>query len=83
MARAILYNSAILSLDEATSALESENQGKFLEALATWRKSHPCTEVTVAHRLNATVDSNIVFMYENGVVVGSGRHEELPCNRSI
>ena len=77
MARAILCNSAILSLDEATSAFESENQGKFLEALNGWRKSHPCTEVTVAHRLNATVDSDIIFMYENGVVVGSGRHEEL------
>ena len=77
MARAILRNPAILLLDEATSALDSENQEKFLEALNGWRKSHPCTVVTVAHRLSTIVDSDIIFMCENGVVVGSGRHEEL------
>nr|AFL03362.1 ABC family transporter ATM1 [Blastocystis sp. ATCC 50177/Nand II] len=77
LARAILRNPAILLLDEATSALDSENQEKFLEALNGWRKSHPCTVVTVAHRLSTIVDSDIIFMCENGVVVGSGRHEEL------
>ena len=74
---AILRNPAILLLDEATSALDSENQEKFLEALDGWRKSHPCTVVTVAHRLSTIVDSDIIFMCENGVVVGSGKHEEL------
>ena len=77
LARAILRNPAILLLDEATSALDSENQEKFLEALNGWRKSHPCTVVTVAHRLSTIVDSDMIFMCENGVVVGSGRHEEL------
>ena len=77
LARAILRNPAILLLDEATSALDSENQEKFLEALNGWRKSHPCTVVTVAHRLSTIVDSDIIFMCENGVVVGSGKHEEL------
>ena len=77
LAHAILRNPAILLLDEATSALDSENQEKFLEALNGWRKSHPCTVVTVAHRLSTIVDSDMIFMCENGVVVGSGRHEEL------
>ena len=77
IARALLRHPRILVLDEATSALDSENQEKFLEALNGWRKSHPCTVVTVAHRLSTIVDSNIIFMCENGVVVGSGRHEEL------
>ena len=77
LARAILRNPAILLLDEATSALDSENQEKFLEALDGWRKSHPCTVVTVAHRLSTIVDSDIIFMCENGMIVGSGKHEEL------
>ena len=77
IARALLRHPRILVLDEATSALDSENQEKFLEALNGWRKSHPCTVVTVVHRLSTIVDSDMIFMCENGVVVGSGRHEEL------
>ena len=77
IARALLRHPRILVLDEATSALDSENQEKFLEALNGWRKSHPCTVVIVGHRLSTIVDSDMIFMCENGVVVGSGRHEEL------
>ena len=77
LARAILRKPSILLLDEATSALDSENQEKFLEALKRWRSGHPCTVVTVAHRLSTIVDSDVIFMCENGVVVGSGSHEEL------
>ena len=77
LARAILRKPSILLLDEATSALDSENQEKFLEALKRWRSGNPCTVVTVAHRLSTIVDSDVIFMCENGVVVGSGSHEEL------
>ena len=77
IARTLLRHPRILVLDEATSALDSENQEKFLEALNGWRKSHPCTVVTVVHRLSTIVDSDMIFMCENGVVVGSGRHKEL------
>ena len=80
LARAILRKPSILLLDEATSALDSENQEKFLEALKRWRSGHPCTVVTVAHRLSTIVDSDVIFMCENGVVVGSGSHEELLKN---
>ena len=77
IARALLRHPRILVLDEATSALDSENQEKFLEALNGWRNSYPCTVVIVAHRLSTIVDSDIIFMCENGVVVRSGKHEEL------
>ena len=77
LARAILRKPSILLLDEATSALDSENQEKFLKALKRWRSGHPCTVVTVAHRLSTIVDSDVIFMCENGVVVGSGSHEDL------
>ena len=77
LARAIVRKPSILLLDEATSALDSENQEKFLEALKRWRSGHPCTVVTVAHRLSTIVDCDVIFVCENGVVVGSGSHEEL------
>ena len=77
LARAILRNPHVLLLDEATSALDSENQDKFLEALGIWRSTHPCTVVTVAHRLSTIVDSDTIFVVHDGVIVASGTHEEL------
>ena len=77
LARAILRNPSILLLDEATSALDSENQEKFLTALNAWREKHPCTVVTVAHRLSTIVDSDIIFVVHDGVIAAQGTHEEL------
>ena len=77
LARAILRNPSILLLDEATSALDSENQEKFLTALKTWRENHPCTVVTVAHRLSTIVDSDIIFVVHDGVIAAQGTHKEL------
>ena len=80
LARAILRKPSILLLDEATSALDSENQEKFLTALKTWRENHPCTVVTVAHRLSTIVDSDIIFVVHDGVIAAQGTHEELLKN---
>ena len=77
LARALLRNPQILLLDEATSALDSENQEKFLHALNEWRKSHPCTVITVAHRLSTIVESDIIFVINEGQLIASGKHEEL------
>ena len=80
LARALLRNPQILLLDEATSALDSENQEKFLHALNEWRKSHPCTVITVAHRLSTIVESDIIFVINEGQLIASGKHEELLQN---
>ena len=77
LARVILRQPSILLLDEATSALDSENQERFLEALNEWRQTHPCTVVTVAHRLSTIVDSDIIFVVNDGMIVASGTHDEL------
>ena len=77
LARAILRKPHVLLLDEATSALDSENQDKFLEALNKWRATHPCTVITVAHRLSTIVDSDTIFVVREGKIVDSGKHSEL------
>ena len=80
LARAILRKPSILLLDEATSALDSETQDKFLTALKAWRENHPCTVVTVAHRLSTIVESDIIFVVHDGVIAAQGTHEELLKN---
>ena len=70
-------NPSILLLDDATSALNSGNQEKFLTALKAWRETHPCTVVTVAHRLSTIVDSDVIYVVHDGVIATEGTHEEL------
>ena len=57
--------------------MDSENQDKFLTALKAWRETHPCTVVTVAHRLSTIVDSDVIYVVHDGVIVAQGTHKEL------
>ena len=57
--------------------MNNENQDTFLTALKAWRETHPCTVVTVAHRLSTIVESDIIFVVHDGVIAAQGIHEEL------
>ena len=75
IARCFLKNPTILLLDEATSALDKESEVEVQKSLFELQKSR--TSVSIAHRLSTIVDSDIIFVIENGKVVEQGRHEEL------
>ncbi len=73
LARAILNKPQILILDEATSSLDNINQEKVSQNLSKLN----CTQVIIAHRLSTIIDSDIVFVFEDGKIVEQGTHEEL------
>lgn len=73
LARAILNKPQILILDEATSSLDNINQEKVSQNLSKLN----CTQVIIAHRLSTIIDSDIVFVLEDGKIVEQGTHEEL------
>ena len=75
IARALLKDSKIILFDEATSALDNENQSKIKQAIDNLVKDH--TIVIVAHRLSTIIDSDIIYLIDNGKVVASGKHKEL------
>ena len=77
IARALLRHPRVLVLDEATSALDSQSEEIVQEAMNRIREEKRLSIVVVAHRLSTIVDSDVTFMCENGVVVGSGSHEDL------
>lgn len=75
IARAVLQNPAILLLDEATSALDAESEHLVKEALDRLMAGR--TVCIVAHRLSTVRQANVVFVIQNGEIVGQGTHEQL------
>jgi ATP-binding cassette subfamily B (MDR/TAP) protein 1 len=75
IARCFLKDPVILLLDEATSALDKESEVEVQKSLFELQKCR--TSVSIAHRLSTIVDSDIIFVIENGKVVEQGKHQEL------
>ncbi|MFK4852741.1 ABC transporter ATP-binding protein [Microbacterium sp. ZW T6_19] len=75
IARALLTDAPILLLDESTSSLDGVNEQRMREAIDA--VSADRTLVVIAHRLSTVVDSDLIVVLQDGVVVGSGTHAEL------
>ena len=75
IARALLMKTEIMLFDEATSALDNETQSKIQEAINNLKGEY--TILIVAHRLSTIIDSDRIFVVEDGKIVDSGSHREL------
>lgn len=75
IARALLMKIEIILFDEATSALDNETQSKIQEAINNLKGEY--TILIVAHRLSTIIDSDRIFVVEDGKIVDSGSHREL------
>ena len=63
----------ILLLDEATSALDNLTQLKFLKAL----RKRKITVISIDHRLEASLTSDVVVVMEQGAIVETGAPNDL------
>ncbi len=75
IARALIKDSPIILLDEATAARDSESERHVQEAIAELCKGR--TTLVIAHRLSTIMHADCILVVENGLVVESGRHDEL------
>ena len=75
IARAILKKSPIILLDEATSSLDAETEDKIQKAINFLTKGR--TTIVIAHRLSTILNSDNIYVIDNGIVNGCGKHEEL------
>lgn len=75
IARAILKNAPILVLDEATAFADADNEARIQKAIHELSKNK--TVIMVAHRLPTVMNSDKVFVLENGTVCESGSPKEL------
>ncbi len=75
IARAILKKSKIILLDEATSSLDSETESKIQEAINLLTKDR--TTLVIAHRLSTIMNSNKIYVIDEGKIIAQGNHKEL------
>ena len=81
IARAMMKKSSIILLDEATSSLDSETEAKIQEALKILTKNK--TTVVIAHRLSTILNSNNIYLIDNGKIIDNGKHEDLLISSKI
>jgi len=81
IARALMKQSPIILLDEATSALDAETESKIQNALKILTENK--TTIVIAHRLSTILNSNNIYVIDSGMVIASGKHEELMKNSTV
>ena len=75
IARTLAKKSKVILFDEATSALDNNSQSYIKKAIDSLVPSH--TVIIVAHRLSTIEDADIIYIVDDGKIVGSGTHKEL------
>ena len=81
IARLLLKAPSIVILDEATAHLDSENEALVQEALKSALQGR--TSIVIAHRLSTIAHADQILVLENGVIVESGKHEDLVSKRGL
>ena len=71
----ILRNAPIIILDEATAAIDPGNEKLIQQAINNLSRDK--TLIMIAHHLNTITGADQIVVMDGGIVVDSGRHEEL------
>ena len=75
IARALLTNPELIIFDEATNALDSETEDKISKALNSLKGK--VTTITIAHRMDSIIDSDLIIYLKNGEIIASGKFDQI------
>jgi ABC-type multidrug transport system fused ATPase/permease subunit len=81
ISRAILQDAPIMLLDEATAALDTESEQLVQQSLEQVR--HGKTAIVVAYRLATVMHADRIFVFREGHIEETGKHEELLAREGI
>lgn len=78
IARELYKEIDILILDEATSALDSETEKEIQDNLDQLKGEY--TLFIIAHRLSTVKNADVIYLMDNGKIIGKGSFNELTAS---
>ena len=75
IARALLFDPAILILDEATASVDAESERAICQAIRRWARRR--TTIVIAHRLSTLQGADRLLVFDQGRLVEQGTPAEL------
>lgn len=75
IARAILKNAPIYIFDDSFSALDFLTEAKLRGKLSEKAKGH--TQIVITQRVTSAMNSDVIFVMDNGKLIDFGTHSEL------
>jgi ATP-binding cassette, subfamily B, bacterial len=83
IARALLRRPSLLIFDEATSSLDSLTEEEVSRTIREVSARAGVITVLIAHRLSTVMHADRIHVLEGGVIVETGRHEELLAGKGL
>lgn len=75
LARALLHDTPVYLFDEATSNIDMESEEMIMKVIHHLAETR--TVILISHRLANVVQSDRIYMLQDGAVAGQGTHGEL------
>ena len=75
IARAAVADPPVMILDEATSSIDTRTEALVQKGMDALMKGR--TVFVIAHRLSTVMNSDVIMVLENGVIIERGTHDDL------
>ena len=81
LARALLFDTPIYIFDEATSNIDMESEEMIMDVIRELSKIKMI--LFISHRLSNVVESDCIYMMQDGIVKEEGTHEQLMKRQGV
>ncbi len=82
IARALLFDPAILILDEATANVDAESEKAICRAIRDWTGRRR-TAIVIAHRLSTLQEADRMLVFDQGRLIEEGSQRKLLANNGV